>query len=319
MSRSGSSPDSQSPARQHTTRVFGDDQTDQLENVNQSSSISPLRHILSRHPSILSKHRSQEPSPFRALTPVPTHDERPLIPSALPQPDSYATPLPKLSMLVLSVTLLGEFLTANVSTPFLIFMVASFDEFGEGSDVGFYSGVLVATFFFTQFLTSLLWATVAEKHGRRIVLFLSLLGGSITCALFGTSTSLKQAVAIRLMQGVFAGAIGVARGCVPVISDPSNEGRAYAILGFCWGMGGVTGAIVGGACQSIFHLTAQVTCLWLLMQIVESPAQKWPNVFGKLPLFIKYPYLLPTSIAASVTFAGVSLFDSDLIRVIHIT
>jgi MFS family permease len=166
-------------------------------------------------------------------------------------------------------------------------MVEGFDEFGEGSDVGFYSGLLVSTFFFTQFLTSLLWATVAEKHGRRIVLFLSLLGGSVTCALFGTSTSLKQAVAIRMMQGVFAGAIGVARGCVTSISDPSNEGRAYAILGFCWGLGGVAGAIVGGA--------------------FESPAQKWPNVFGKLPLFVKYPYLLPTSIAASVTLAGAIL------------
>ena len=44
------------------------------------------------------------------------------------------------------------------------------------------------------------------------------------------------------------------------------------------------------------------------MQIVESPALKWPNVFGKLPLFVQYPYLLPTSIAASVTLAGVSLF-----------
>jgi hypothetical protein len=53
--------------------------------------------------------------------------------------------------------------------------------------------------------------------------------------------TVKQAVAIRLMQGVFGGAIGVARGCVAVIADPSNEGRAYAILGFflgplwcCW-------------------------------------------------------------------------------------
>lgn len=33
------------------------------------------------------------------------------------------------------------------------------------------------------------------------------------------------------MQGVFAGAIGVARGSVTGITDQSNEGRAYAILG----------------------------------------------------------------------------------------
>lgn len=38
-------------------------------------------------------------------------------------------------------------------------------------------------------------------------------------------------MAIRLLQGIFAGAIGVARGSITVISDPSNEGRAYAILG----------------------------------------------------------------------------------------
>ena len=36
---------------------------------------------------------------------------------------------------------------------------------------------------------------------------------------------------IRLLQGVFAGAIGVARGSVTAVTDQSNEGRAYAILG----------------------------------------------------------------------------------------
>lgn len=165
-------------------------------------------------------------------------------------------------MIVLSITLLGEFLTANVSTPFLLFMVEGFHEFPEGADVGFATGLLVSTFFFTQFMTSLLWATVAEKYGQRLVLFVSLLGSSVTCALFGTSTSLRQAIVIRLMQGVFAGAMGVARGCVTIISDPSNEARAYAILGFCWGLGGVAGSIIGGSCQSHIPLTFLVRQSW---------------------------------------------------------
>ena len=38
-------------------------------------------------------------------------------------------------------------------------------------------------------------------------------------------------MAVRLMQGVFAGAIGVARGAVTAVTDQSNDGRAYAILG----------------------------------------------------------------------------------------
>jgi hypothetical protein len=67
--------------------------------------------------------------------------ERPPIPTMMkPSGEIYSTPLPRLSMIVLSIvrsiplmkyywciyllkTMLGEFLCANVSTPFLLFMV----------------------------------------------------------------------------------------------------------------------------------------------------------------------------------------------------
>ncbi|KAG6889408.1 hypothetical protein C0992_005330 [Termitomyces sp. T32_za158] len=80
------------------------------------------------------------------------------------------------------------------------------------------------------------------------------------------------------------GAVGVARGCVAFITDPSNEGRAYAILGFCWGMGGVGGAIIGGS--------------------FERPSEKWPHIFGTFQIFVTFPYLLPCALAALVTFIG---------------
>src|SRR5579872_3249139 len=69
-------------------------------------------------------------------------------------------------------------------------------------------------------------ATVAEKHGQRTVLVISLIGSAVTCFLFGTATTMNQALVIRLLQGTFAGAIGVARGTVAVITDQTNEGRA---------------------------------------------------------------------------------------------
>ncbi|KAL4079551.1 hypothetical protein J3A83DRAFT_4210583 [Scleroderma citrinum] len=216
--------------------------------------------------------------------------ERPPIPSALHNKESGATPLPILSMIVLSITMLGEFLTANVAMPFLLFMVKGFGEFEDEADIAFYTGVLVAAFFLTQFLTSLLWATVAERHGSRVVLTLSLFGSAVTVAIFGTSTSLRQAIVIRLLQGIFAGAVGVARGTVTLVTDITNEGRAYAILGFCWGLGGVAGAIIGGS--------------------FEHPAEKWPEVFGQTNLLVKYPYLLPCAFAGSITMIGsfLSLF-----------
>ena len=38
--------------------------------------------------------------------------------------------------------------------------------------------------------------------------------------------------------------------------------------------------------------------------VVENPAKKWPGAFSQVPLFVEYPYLLPTIVASVVTFAG---------------
>jgi MFS family permease len=79
---------------------------------------------------------------------------------------------------------------------------------GDLSELGSYTGAIVSGFFITQFLTSLLWATVANKHGNRAVLFIALLGNAFTCALFGTSKTFAEAIVIRLIMGVFNGAVG---------------------------------------------------------------------------------------------------------------
>lgn len=117
--------------------------------------------------------------------------------------------------------------------------------------------------------------------------------------------------------------MGVARGCVAFVTDPSNEGRAYAILGyadyliwyevllklrrFCWGLGGVAGAIIGGSCTLDVFSPLFVT---LTLSIVERPVVKWPEIFGDIPIFNTYPYLLPCGLAALVTLIGsiLSLF-----------
>ena len=58
--------------------------------------------------------------------------------------------------------------------------------------------------------------------------------------------------------------------------------------------------------SGIFSLPSSCACRGLTtdVKLVESPANKWPDVFGKIPLFVNYPYLLPTSIAACVTLTG---------------
>lgn len=97
-------------------------------------------------------------------------------------------------------------------------MTKSFN-LGDTAELGSYTGAIIASFFITQFLTSLLWATVAAKHGNRAVLIIALTGNAITCALFGTCTSFPEAIAIRLIQGIFNGAVGYEQIITFALSD----------------------------------------------------------------------------------------------------
>ncbi|SNX85836.1 uncharacterized protein MEPE_04545 [Melanopsichium pennsylvanicum] len=211
--------------------------------------------------------------------------ETPSIPRMLPTAKShpYSTPIPALPFLVLCLVCFGEFSSAGVAGPFVFFMIEDFGVGGE-SDVGFWAGIVSASFFFAQFLTSLMWASVADKRGRRFVLAISLLGNALTMMLFGTSQNLGTAILIRLAQGFFNGAVGVAKGAIRDITDETNEGRAYAQMGFCWGMGGIIGPILGG--------------------LLEHPVQKFPGLFAGNQLLSDYPYLLPCLVAATFTLVG---------------
>lgn len=165
-------------------------------------------------------------------------------------------------------------------------MIEGFNVGGE-SEVGFWAGITASVFFFAQFLTSLLWSSIADRYGRRAVLLASLCGNALTLATFGASTNLKMALTVRMAQGLFNGAVGVAKGAIRDLTDPTNEGRAYAILGFAWGFGGIAGPILGG--------------------ILEHPADKFPGIFGGIELFKTYPYLLPCLAGASFTTLGAIL------------
>ncbi|GAA5981662.1 hypothetical protein JCM10908_004557 [Rhodotorula pacifica] len=203
------------------------------------------------------------------------------------------TPLPKMPIFVLSICMLGEFLSASVCSPFLFFMVESFgvgENGGGESAVSAWTGVVSAVFFLSQFATAMLWVSIAEKHGRRAVLCASLIGNGLTVVAFGTSKNLGTAICTRLAMGLFNGAVGVARSAVQDVTDETNRSTAYTILGLLWGMGGIVGSVLGGT--------------------LEHPTEKYPSYFGNSDLFRTYPYLLPCLLAGSVTlFGGVlSLF-----------
>lgn len=102
--------------------------------------------------------------------------------------------------------MLSELLAANLCTPFILkqveggsasiympcnnLLTSSWEEgffLSSGREknseteaaVGLWTGNLVSVFFITQFFTSLLWSSIADRHGRRAVLVASLAGSAI--------------------------------------------------------------------------------------------------------------------------------------------
>ncbi|MCO5593092.1 hypothetical protein L7F22_047098 [Adiantum nelumboides] len=193
---------------------------------------------------------------------------------------------PTVPFVVLCLVCFGEFSSAGVAGPFLFFQIESFNVGGE-AEVAKWAGIVSAVFFFAQFLTSLLWSSAAQKHGRRAVLLVSLIGNATTLVLFGMSTNLPMAISVRLAQGLFNGAVGVAKGAVRDLTDETNEGRAMGQLGFAWGMGGIVGPLLGG--------------------LLCNPVDKFPWLFGDSIRFKEYPYLLPCLVVSSFTAMGALL------------
>lgn len=108
--------------------------------------------------------------------------------------------------------MLSELLAANLCTPFILRQVegGSTSNYVSSNDlltrspvegfflnsgreknseteaaVGLWTGNLVSVFFITQFFTSLLWSSIADRHGRRAVLVASLAGSAIGESVIG--------------------------------------------------------------------------------------------------------------------------------------
>jgi MFS family permease len=78
--------------------------------------------------------------------------------------------------------------------PFAAFMVASFFPHLAATELGFYTGLLEASFHVGQLVGALVWGALSDVIGRRPVLLSGLLWTAISCTLFGLSTSFPMAV-----------------------------------------------------------------------------------------------------------------------------
>ena len=176
------------------------------------------------------------------------------------------TPLPVSQLAILAVIALAEQTALNSISPYLPAMVSSFPEVPPAR-VGLYVGLIASTFALAQFLTNFAWGLLSDRIGRKPVVLTGTFLTACCFLAFGFCKNLKQALIVQGLMGLVNGNQVIVSTCLGEITDRSNQSRAFTYLPVIYGLGGITGPIVGG------------------LLIREG---------------VKYPYLLPNLLSAGV-------------------
>lgn len=111
-----------------------------------------------------------------------------------------------------------------------------------------HTGLLTGTYVLAIFVFAPMWGRLSDRHGRRRVLLLGLMGFAFSLALFGVADSLAQLYVMRFLSGLFASA--VAPSAYALIGDyaSTKEWRAhrFALLNVAQAAGFFIGPVAGG-------------------------------------------------------------------------
>lgn len=161
------------------------------------------------------------------------------------KPFGAHSPLPKKQMAVLAMIALAEQTALNSISPYLPDMASSFPEV-EPSQVGVYVGTIASAFALAQFVTNYFWGWLSDRIGRKPVILLGTVLTALCFVAFGFCKTLWQAIVVQALMGVVNGNQGLVSTCLGEITDRSNQSRAFTYLPVLYGIGGISGPLLGG-------------------------------------------------------------------------
>ena len=124
-------------------------------------------------------------------------------------------------------------------------MASNFPEVGPGQ-VGVYVGTIASAFALAQFTTNFFWGWLSDRIGRKPVVLIGTVLTAIGFIAFGFCRTLWQAVLVQAFMGLVNGNQGVISTCLGEITDRTNQSKAFTYLPVIYGLGGITGPMVGG-------------------------------------------------------------------------
>jgi multidrug resistance protein len=107
-------------------------------------------------------------------------------------------------------------------------------------------GLLFASYSIMQLIFSPILGRLSDKHGRRPVLLVSIIGTGIGFLILGFANTLLLLFVGRILDGITGGNISTAQAYIADVTTKENRAKGMGLIGAAFGMGFVFGPAIGG-------------------------------------------------------------------------
>lgn len=145
-------------------------------------------------------------------------------------------------LLVIFITVFIDLVGFGIVIPVLPFYVEG-TKFGASPRA---VGLLFASYSVMQLIFTPILGRLSDKHGRRPVLFFSLLGTSLGFFILGFATTLWMLFAGRIIDGITGGNISTAQAYIADVTTEENRAKGMGLIGAAFGLGFIFGPAIGG-------------------------------------------------------------------------
>ncbi|HLL75990.1 MAG TPA: MFS transporter [Pyrinomonadaceae bacterium] len=141
---------------------------------------------------------------------------------------------------VIFVTVFIDLVGFGIVIPLLPFYAS---RFGASP---FAIGLLFASYSLMQLVFSPVLGRLSDRHGRRPVLLLSLLGTALGFFILGFADTLLLLFVGRIIDGISGANISTAQAYVADVTTPENRAKGMGLVGAAFGLGFIFGPAIGG-------------------------------------------------------------------------
>ncbi|HQZ82418.1 MAG TPA: MFS transporter [Pyrinomonadaceae bacterium] len=145
-------------------------------------------------------------------------------------------------ILIIFLTVVIDLIGFGIVIPVLPYYVDG--DLFKGTPIDY--GLIVASYSIMQFFFAPIFGAVSDRYGRRMILFVSLLGTALGFVVVGLATALWMVYAGRILDGITGGNISTAQAYIADVTSRENRARGMGLIGAAFGIGFVLGPALGG-------------------------------------------------------------------------